>query len=253
MSLIRLTIVIFFLLAACPVLAGETVRIANGEWLPLYSKDLPHYGPVPRIVTEAFALGGVEVEYVFMPWQRGYQEMQDGRLDASMGWSRTDERKKRALFSDTLYYSSPMIFFHRTDMAFDWQTMADLKGLRVICNIGYTYGDDLEQAIDQGVVTKVEVVDEKQGFKLLIKGRADVYPNHLYTSNILRTNFSKEEVAQITHHDRPLELATSCVVFTKTERGARLRSIFNHGLRKLYEAGKVQEYLKPYPECKLAE
>ncbi len=52
------------------VRAAETIRLTNGEWQPYLSKDAPHHGFASHIVTEAFALVGVEVEYGFFPWKR---------------------------------------------------------------------------------------------------------------------------------------------------------------------------------------
>ena len=48
----------------------DTIRLTNGDWQPFYSKDAPHHGFVSHIITEAFALVGVETEYGFFPWAR---------------------------------------------------------------------------------------------------------------------------------------------------------------------------------------
>ncbi len=50
--------------------AAETIRLANGEWHSFLSKGAPHHGFASHIVTDAFALVGVEVEYGFFPWSR---------------------------------------------------------------------------------------------------------------------------------------------------------------------------------------
>jgi len=52
---------------ATQVLAGETIRLANGEWVPYQSKSLKHCGAVSRIVTKAFASEGITVEYEYFP------------------------------------------------------------------------------------------------------------------------------------------------------------------------------------------
>ncbi len=61
-----------FLILGCGVAAAQTsktIRLTNG-WQPYLSKDVPHHGFASHIVTEAFALVGVEVEYGFFPWKR---------------------------------------------------------------------------------------------------------------------------------------------------------------------------------------
>ncbi len=51
----------------------DSVRIANGEYAPYFSEDLKHYGVGSRIVKAAFAEVGINVDYVFRPWERGYR------------------------------------------------------------------------------------------------------------------------------------------------------------------------------------
>ncbi len=78
------------------VIAEETIRIANGEWMPYHSKSLPHYGAGSRIVTEAFALEGVKVKWGFMPWKRGYIQAKKGyQWDAQLDGSKLLKEKKK--------------------------------------------------------------------------------------------------------------------------------------------------------------
>lgn len=62
----RLLLVICIVIFSLSSLANsETVRLANGEYPPYCSEHLPHYGIWSHIVTEAFALKGLTVEYEF--------------------------------------------------------------------------------------------------------------------------------------------------------------------------------------------
>jgi len=67
--------------------AAETIRLTNGEWQPFLSKDAPHHGFASHIVTAAFALVGVEVEYGFFPWKRSFKLAKEGTWDGSVVWS----------------------------------------------------------------------------------------------------------------------------------------------------------------------
>ena len=57
----------------------DTIRLTNGEWQPLMSKNVPHHGIASHVVTEGFALVGVEVEYGFSPWKRAKKLARDGK------------------------------------------------------------------------------------------------------------------------------------------------------------------------------
>ena len=69
----RLIMLITFALVANLSFA-EKITLANGEWAPYLSKGLKHSGYMSHIVSEAFAEEGIEVEYVFLPWKRGFED-----------------------------------------------------------------------------------------------------------------------------------------------------------------------------------
>ena len=66
MKTILLTVIIILIPSLTN--AKKTITITNGEWDPLFSKNLKHYGVTSHIVTEAFALEGYKVKYSFYPW-----------------------------------------------------------------------------------------------------------------------------------------------------------------------------------------
>jgi polar amino acid transport system substrate-binding protein len=74
--------------------AAETLLLTNGEWPPYLSKNLKYYGSASRIVTEAFALEGINVEYKFFPWKRAYKNAELGIWDGSVVWFDTPELRK---------------------------------------------------------------------------------------------------------------------------------------------------------------
>ena len=66
----KLVLALLFLLLPFSALSKEQViRLANGEWPPYTSKDLPNYGLGSQIVSEAFAEVGIKVEYGFFPME----------------------------------------------------------------------------------------------------------------------------------------------------------------------------------------
>ena len=70
MKTIKLMVIFFLLGCYSSVFAGEEIKITIGEWSPFISKELPHYGIVPHIISEIFNEAGVNVQYGFFPWAR---------------------------------------------------------------------------------------------------------------------------------------------------------------------------------------
>ncbi len=237
-------VIVLSLIIIQNVHAQEKIRITNGEWLPYHSENLPHYGAGSRIVTEAFALEGVDVEWGFFPWKRSYKNVVIGQWDASIGWIRNPEREKEVLFSDPVY-GGDQVFFHLKSNPFDWKTIEDLKGIKIGAMLGYSYGDLFDSAEKNGIIDVERLSKEVMNFKKLITGRIPLFA-HAKDSGYetLRKNFKPDEVQQVTHHSHPVQVVNYCLVIAKNEKNKPLLEKFNRGLKKLKESGEVDKYLK---------
>ncbi len=239
-----LSVLFAVVFVATQVLAAETIRLASGEWVPYQSKSLKHSGVVSRIVTEAFALGGVTVEYEYYPWKRGYVFAENGELDGTFLWFDTAER--RAAF----YVSEPVIdiqyvFFHLKDYAFDWQTVDDLRGVTIGATVGYDLGEAFQQ-VEQGRAISVERVStDKQNFQKLLLGRVQVFPSGREAGYaLIRQLFPPEKAELFTHHPLPLKAAPHHLLLSKKKaRNRQLIKLFNKGLQQLKDSGKYEQYL----------
>lgn len=90
------------LLFSSMAFAGETVRIATGEFPPYVSENLKHKGLVTRIVRESFNLVDIEVKFKFFPWKRSKNLAEMGAWDACSFWARMPSIEKDFYVSDTL-------------------------------------------------------------------------------------------------------------------------------------------------------
>ena len=78
---------LFLVLAGLSLVSGvifcqSKIRITNGEWEPFLSENSSEYGFGSHIVTEAFKLEGIEIEYGFFPWTHGFETAKSGDLEA---------------------------------------------------------------------------------------------------------------------------------------------------------------------------
>ena len=73
----------------------ERIRLTNGEWAPYTSASMPGGGIMSQIITEAFALSGIKVDYVYLTsWKRAYILAAKGRYDGSLTWAKPVSGKK---------------------------------------------------------------------------------------------------------------------------------------------------------------
>jgi polar amino acid transport system substrate-binding protein len=235
--------------------SAKTVRLTNGEWQPYLSKDVPHYGIASHIVTEAFALVGVEVEYGFFPWSRAMKLAKDGTWDGTAVWGDSEERQQNFYFSEPVVPST-FAFFHLKSSPFDWSTYEDLSDLKVGGTVEYFYSDEFEAAEAAGVFATIRARSDEVGLKNLLKGRIDVFPGELMVTYAqIRDTFSEEEAALFTHHSKRIVKRPQHLLLSRKVAGnEEMRDRFNEGLRQLKESGRYDqifadalagEYAKP--------
>lgn len=231
-----------FTLFVFSVCGQQSVTLSNGEWPPYLSENLPEYGFASYIVSEAFATQGVEVNYVFRPWNRAYAEAENGTVDGTLIWTRTAEREPIFHISDTIIRGET-VFFHLSNYNFDWNVFADLTNYRIGGTLGYQYSFQ-----DYPGVNIDRAPDDVTNFRKLLSQRIDVYESDKYAGfAILNENFSQAEVARIVTHPLPTSVAEYTVLFTRANsNGQRMNEIFNRGLAELKRSGRYDEIIQAF-------
>jgi polar amino acid transport system substrate-binding protein len=231
-------------LALAPAAAwADDITLTNGEWLPLQSEHLPGYGVLSRVVSEAFALEGVTVHYLFRPWPRAMAEAQDGPAQGAVVWSKGkpgSARNRHFVYSDVMF-EGKAVFFHRTGFPFTWKTYADLAKFRIGGVAGYEYDFETTPGvrIDRAPT-------EYLSMRKLLAERFDVYPTirevGLYT---LRTGFPAEEAAAISlYHGQAYKLTRYHLILPRRLAGTpRYLGLFNKGLRRLRDSGRYAQLM----------
>ena len=242
-ALKQIFIIFLLLCISNGIFAEETIRLTNGEWLPYLSETLKHQGVASRIVTEAFALEGVKVEYIFLPWKRAYESARYGEYDGSVIWSLNPEREKDFYFSDVVIRGIS-VFFHLKSYPFDWKTIQDIKGVHVGGTLGYHYAL-LGEAEKKGIIKIQRAKTDKHNFSKLLYGHIEIFQlDREIGYYLLNKLFKPEEVQLFTHHPKPIVRDTYHLILSKkNDKNKRLIVLFNKGLKRLRESGKIDQYI----------
>lgn len=224
--------------------AAEIVTLTNCEWAPYTSQQLPHYGPMSRIVTEAFALEGVQVRYVFRPTGRAYAEAAEDHANGAVFWStshRDSDRQRRFYFSDVVF-DGQSVLFHLKGYPFRWHGYEQLAGVRMGGTAGYEYTFDKYPYIQ---MDRTAVSDELN-FRKLAAGRFDVFPANLDVGRaIMRSVLTPEQADLITWDATPYNVTHYHLMLNRKNRNnPRLLVLFNKGLKRLKDSGKYADYLR---------
>lgn len=223
--------------------ARENIVLSNGEWPPYFAEEFKYGGLGSRIGFEAFALAGIDVKYEYLPWKRGYESARMGNFHGTIGWRKTPEREKDFYFSDPILMAN-VVLFHKGGSRFDWNNIDDIAHLDVGATLGYSYVDQLAEAVKrQGGTLDIAPTDE-MNLQKLVAGRIDIFPcGKAVGYYLLRTKFTPGTADMVTHHPKPLIDSPLYLLISKsTPNGQELITRFNKGLKELRESGRYEQF-----------
>jgi polar amino acid transport system substrate-binding protein len=223
---------------------NKIITVSTGEWPPFISENLKYHGVAARIISESFALQGIQVRYGWFPWKRSYDNVSNGSWDASAIWAVTSQRRKDVLFSDPIIENKTVLFFRKSSLI-AWESYDDLTGLVIGATDGYFNGDEFAQAEKKGLITVERTNTESSNFKKLAANRLDAVIAEIDAGyEIMRRTLTVEQIDSIVVSPKNMaSFSNHLIISKKIEDAEALISAFNIGLKKLTESGKVNQYL----------
>ncbi len=227
--------------------AAETIRLGTGEYPPLYSEYMKNYGLVLHIVTQAFAMEGINVEYVFYPWIRAIRMAERGNPTGTCCWFDKPERHELFFVSEPVL-SETYVFFHLKTYPFEWESLEDLKDITIGTTFEYAYSKEFREAVESKMISAESVPRDLLNLKKLLGGRIQIFPVTIEVGiHLLANEFKSEEAEKITYHPKPLlQQNTYLHLSKKIKNNEHMMTLFNHGLGKLRDSGKYHQYVEEY-------
>ncbi len=247
---LRLAVLLCLFIFVANASQAEQVRLTSGEWPPFQSKSLAHGGVATRIVTEAFKMEGLTVEYGYFPWKRSLKLAETGKWDGTFLWFDTPKRRQLFFISEPII-KAKYVFFHLKDLNFDWDSLADLSGFLIGGTLGYDYGKAFQSAEANGNLTIKRKPSDLENFSQLVKGHIQLFPCEKSVGyTLIQSAFPAGVAAGITHHNKPLKVAPHHLLLSRKVRGNQKRlEKFNRALKNLRSSGKLGQYLREMPDA----
>ncbi|MFB9214841.1 substrate-binding periplasmic protein [Vibrio sinaloensis] len=216
---------------------AETLVIAVEDYPPHTSSHNPEHRRLQSPITSIFESLGYEVQYEYTSWARALKGVKSGKFDLTYPWFENKSRRNEFVLSEPLM-TQKVVFFHRSDSDFDWETRNDLKQYTLGAVVDYTARDVL---IDMGLTPFTGNTD-RYIFQLLYKGRIDAYPATVETGLMRIDQVLPPTQAQaITYHNKPLFEQDMYILFTKDKfKDSTLPEQFNRLWRE-YLTSKEQQ------------
>lgn len=227
------------------VFAKELVTIAVGEWSPYISEKLKYQGVVGRIVRNAFALEGVEVQFRYYPWSRALDMNKKGLFHGTAPWYITEDRKKLFLYSEDYICRISTVFFHLKTFVFNWKDYKDIGSrFKIGGTIGYLYSEGFQKAIKDKTINVEWVATDELNLKKLFKRRIDIFPNDIMAGYAkVYELFPKQISEMVTNHPRMIKDDPAYLMISKEiPNSEELVKKFNRGLSKLKASGQFDKY-----------
>lgn len=130
-----------------------------------------------ELIKELFSrIDGVDVRFPLVPWERALREVKEGSMDGIAILLKTPEREEYMVYTDVFFSSSALVWYSakKFPSGFTWNSLKDFEGYRIGTTRGYSYGDEIDQALANSQLQVIEVTSEKQAFAMLEKGRVDL-------------------------------------------------------------------------------
>ena len=122
--------------------------------------------------------------------------------------------------------------------------MASLKGVRIGDTLSYQYGPAFDAADAARQIDVERAPNDETNMRKLLGERFQVFPINVDVGyHMLRLHFKEEQLALFTHHPRPVTEEPLRLLLSKKVAGnAQLMNLFNRGLKRLRESGKIDQY-----------
>lgn len=229
----RLLLVVLLLFAAAgPACGAEDIRevIAAGpSWEGFTNRD--GTGLYHEILRELFGLYGIRVVRRYVPSERAYDLVREGRADFMTCHDRVDP--PLVLARHPMFENAFHVFFAKARFP-DWRGPESMRGATVVWRIGYYDPGNF------GVRFRVrEVKSGTSALGMVVLGRADFYVDDV---NFIRDSLARTAL-RFDPGDFRIEPAGSRQyrpVFAMSERGRRIMELYDRGMETLYRNGALQ-------------
>jgi len=229
-------ILLFFLSSSFNSSAEKNIiKVAGDKYFPPYEfvDEKGAYRGFNIDIMNALSLyGGFEVEYVPMEWDEAVKALEEGRVDAILGMSKSTERVQKFDFSKPILINSRVIFVSRDNVLIN--SLDDLKGKKV----SIQSGDISEEIVRklQKVEIKRESTQEK-ALQDLVEGKVDAFIGNKYSGlyNIQKNKY--DDIVKIV--GEPAGSTEYCIAVKKGDE--QLLGMINKALNGIKDNGMYDQ------------
>ena len=233
-----------------PLARADTLVIAGDIWCPINCQPgSPRPGIFVELATEIFGEAGIDVEYRVVNWARAVHDARGGQLHALIGAGLQDAPD--FIFTPTAPGVSRMCFYVAPGTRWRYRGLESLAEVRLGSINSYSYGQELDTyiRIKRDDPARVQVASGDQALEMNVQkvllGRIDATIENAWVMDSLLASSGQQGKlvkAGCRSPDVPIYLAFSPAL----QASARHAAVFEAGLKRLHESGRMNALLQRY-------
>ncbi|WP_462155242.1 substrate-binding periplasmic protein [Pseudoalteromonas piscicida] len=208
------------------------VNITTGQWPPYLDQAKQDQGCVAAVIRDVFALSDIKVRFLFMPWERAYQEGMKAAYIGSAYWYYSEQRSKDYIYTQYPLTEETARFYHHRDLAFTYTSYADLKPFRLLLNQGLTYPPSLLEAIETLEIKTSYATYTSKNVALILRNRADIMIMDEKSAKSYQQELPAEEAELLAAQAIPAFIQKGYLLINKHH--SEYVELYNEGLKKLW-------------------
>ncbi len=204
---------------------SSTVTLSSLEWPPYTGATLPDGGRTTQQLRQLLARAGYRLEVKFAPWTRTVAMAESDPAVAGYFPEYLTPGIAAKFSCSAPIGHSPLGFAWHARRPFDWQSLTDLRPLRVGIVSGYVNSVAFDAEVESGRIRTETVGTDLQNLRMLIQGRVDVI---VIDREVMRWLLEHERslavhARQLHFHPRLLAEHALHACFRRDAQGMRVR------------------------------
>ncbi|MGH1373108.1 MAG: substrate-binding periplasmic protein [Cellvibrionaceae bacterium] len=204
------------------------LTIITNTWAPYITDEQTPLGTAASIVDLIATEMDAEVHWRYVSYDLSYQLIKRNRAKLAFPFFKTPARAEEVIFSDPVFSATSHLYYNLQFLTRE-QSRADLSSLRIGRVSGYSYGQSIDQLLDQAVVFG----SEKSALQALFNRQIDLLPmTDGVMAHTLHSAFP-ERIQLIRQREDIRDQSSLHMIAPKTENGQKTIAAFNQALAKL--------------------
>lgn len=242
-------ILFFGILSFTPALLADDIHLVSDIWCPYACKPAsPKPGFMVEIATEVFKMHGHKVHYKLVNWARAISETRSGKYTGLIGSSKMDAPD--FIFPETPQGKNLNYFWTKKSSQWKYTGLDSLKGKKIGVINSYSYGDEVDQQIQNKNPSYVIVSGEDALTKMIRMtnaGRLDAFienPSVLSYQLMSLPEYADKFESSSKNITNDSDLF---VTFSPANKNSKnYAEMMTKGIDELRKSGKLKEILARY-------